>query len=475
MAKDIVQLYGLMGMHADGPVLLEPIRGLIGRGVLVVGRKDGRWSDADQGALAALAARAARRLDALEGPSASDQIERIFDVIETQTDSVTRLARIVEGLSERMATLETTPEAVAGDITDLEARVLQYEVAIDTLPWGILVSDAEGGLVFGNAATWRLLAVDGMQPGQPIGELFPDADRIAFALERCAERARGSGPVEALFESPALRVELEPLRDERLGYLGCVAVIRPRAAGDPGVEGDVMLALAEALRSPITCILGYSNLLSMGHGLSQDQLERYLQRVDSNLARMQVQLTNLVTVLEIGGDRLQLDSGSLEAGAALRAAADRAQVQMEEKALVLSVECDDGLPALAADGRALGQILDNLIANAAVRSPQGGDVLARAALREDRGARAIVFSVTDRGQALASGRGTLDLTDTAVTGVGATVVRLLAERQGGAAWAESVAAGTTFLVRLPVFRSLAEPSAETAPEAGGDVGGSEAR
>jgi signal transduction histidine kinase len=148
---------------------------------------------------------------------------------------------------------------------------------------------------------------------------------------------------------------------------------------------------------------------------------------------------------------------------------------MEEKALVLSVECDDGLPALAADGRALGQILDNLIANAAVRSPQGGDVLARAALREDRGARAIVFSVTDRGQALASGRGTLDLTDTAVTGVGATVVRLLAERQGGAAWAESVAAGTTFLVRLPVFRSLAEPSAETAPEAGGDVGGSEAR
>jgi signal transduction histidine kinase len=455
-ARDVTQLYGLMGIHADGAALLEPIRGSGVHGVLVVGRRDGRWTDADQTALATLAARTARRLDTLEGTAGPEQFERIFDVIETQTDSVTRLARIVEGLSERMATLEASPEAIQHDLTELEARVLQYEVAIDSLPWGIMVADADGGLVFGNAASLRLLAVEGVTAGQPIRDMFPDADRIAFALARCQERRSGSGPVEALFESPSLRVELEPLMDERLGYLGCVAVVRPRIAGDLGVEGDMMLALAEALRSPITCILGYSNLLSVGQGLSQEQLDRYLQRIDSNLARMQVQLTNLVTVLEIGGDRLQLGSSALDPSTALSAAADRASVQMAEKALVLSVEAESGLPQVAADPEALTQILDNLIANAAVRSPQGGDIVATAALREDRGARAIVFTVTDRGQALGGGRGTLELTDTAVTGVGATVVRLLAERQGGGAWAESGQAGTSFLVRLPIFRSLAE-------------------
>lgn len=473
LAADVSQLYGLMGIHTDGPVLLQPVRATSSRGVLIVGRRAGRWHEADHAALAALAGRAARRLDALDAPTAEDQIEHVFDVIETQTESVTRLARIVEGLSERLGSLETVrpaDSALAVD-ADLDGRVLQYEMALEALPWGILVCDAEGCLIFGNGASWRLLALEGVRPGQPAGELFPDAERIGVALERCARRAGQSGaPVEALFDSPALRVELEPLHDAKHGYLGAVAVIRPRAADDLGVEAEVMVALAEALRSPITCILGYSNLLSHGTGLSQDQLDRYLQRIDANLARMQVHLENLVTVMEMGGDRHHLHPVGVDSKAALTRAADRARVQMDEKALVLSTSALDELPPLAADPAALDQILDNLLANAAIRSPQGGDVGATAEHRVDAASQAIVISVTDRGQPLL-GSGTHELTEASVTGVGLTVVRMLAEHLGGKAWAESGPSGTTFLVRLPLLRVLSSaPEAGEPPEFDGEEG-----
>jgi two-component sensor histidine kinase len=69
--------------------------------------------------------------------------------------------------------------------------------------------------------------------------------------------------------------------------------------------------------------------------------------------------------------------------------------------------------------------------------------------------RAVVISVHDRGtQPSGTTLGVMEIDDTAdPPPVGLTIVRLLAEQQGGKAWAESDPHGARFHVRLPVRRA----------------------
>jgi signal transduction histidine kinase len=214
-------------------------------------------------------------------------------------------------------------------------------------------------------------------------------------------------------------------------------------------------ALAAALKAPMTSILGYSDLLARGGGLTDDQVERFLQRIDANLARMQVMLSNLMTVLALDGERMALSPEAVDVEQAVQAGVGRAQAQFQEKALVVNFALDAPLPPVSADPGALAQIIDNLLVNAAQRSPQGGDVTVSVATREDLGGRhGMVIAVHDRGAQLSgAGQGVIEIDAGGSESVGLTITRLLAEQQGGRAWAESDPLGTRFHVRLPLRRA----------------------
>ncbi len=256
------------------------------------------------------------------------------------------------------------------------------------------------------------------------------------------------------FESPGLRVTLEPLRDPVLGYLGAVLVLQAPATDTPDAASALIPELAGSLRAPMTSILGYSELLGRLGGLSEGQVQRYLQRIDANLSRMHVMLGNLLAVVDLSAEPLPLTPEPVDIESAVRAALDRARPQLDEKSLVANVTANGPLPMASADPQAVNLILDNLVAHAALRSPQGGDIAVSSTVREDGGQRAIVITVSDRGSPLAAGTvGVLEIDDSPQRDVALTVVRLLAVHLGGRAWAESDNSGARFHVRLPVRRS----------------------
>lgn len=274
---------------------------------------------------------------------------------------------------------------------------------------------------------------------------------------------RDAPPAEPLAAAPADAVrpgafggtESAPLADAR-PTVGVETAAGGHLAAAPGrisPLADALLPdLTEALRAPMTSILGYSDLLARGSGLREEQVDRYLQRIDANLLRMRVMLDNLLTVLAQPGPASGSATG-IDVSRAIREAVDRTAPQFSEKGLAVHVAIEEPLPPTFAHPDSVARIIDNLLVNASQRSPQGGDVRVRAAFRAapDGDDDTVVISVTDHGRRLPPLPGSADAD--ASTRVALRVVKLLAEHHGGAAWAESLPAGTNFHVTLPLRRT----------------------
>jgi hypothetical protein len=347
------------------------------------------------------------------------------------------------------------PATAEPELAAVMAQRLRLERSLDQLPWGVIVADAADRVAFANPAAGHCLHRRRVQPGEPVVPLFPNAERLGYALHRARHASaveRAAEPITLRFEAPNLRAQVEPLSDPEAGYLGTAIILTPPAVEVGGLSGSLVPALADALRSPLTSILGYSELLGGMRGLTEDQVQRYLQRIDANLSRLRVMLGNLLAVLEVFEATTLPAPEAVDVPALVRDAVGRAGPQLAEKALAVEVRLDEPLPPASAMAGSLPLILDNLLVQAISRSPQGGDVTVGAALREELGGRrAIVLTIQDHGSPLATGpSGTLEIDEGGARPVALTVVRLLAERLGGRAWAESDAGGARFLVRLPV-------------------------
>jgi|GEM_PF-6087676 signal transduction histidine kinase len=402
----------------------------------------------------------------------SNQVEELqADSIETSEDESAATAALEPQPTQAEVEIDdhgpreveaNDPEAQVADTeapdapfdTHLAALVPQYERALERVPWGVAVLDSEGRVAYANEAASSLLHRDELSPLSSLADAVPSPDRLSRALRQLKHRTGSADtadtePIEVRFTAPDVRIELEPLTDPVEGYIGALATVHPCVSSDALSAEDLVPALADAIRAPMTSILGYSDLLTCGPGVPEEQLGRFLHRIDANLARMQVMLENLLAVLEM--EQAPMVPEAVDVPRTIERAVSRARAQFEEKALDVNYDAAGELPPASAEPEAVRQIIDNLLMNAATRSPQGGDVMVDAQMREADGTRAIVVSVHDRGSQLTdAGSGVVEIDETSSAPVALRIVRVLAARQGGRAWAQSDKHGARFFVRLPV-------------------------
>jgi signal transduction histidine kinase len=134
------------------------------------------------------------------------------------------------------------------------------------------------------------------------------------------------------------------------------------------------------------------------------------------------------------------------------------QLPGSQRAVTIEVDMPDGLPLVTADPGRLKQILTNLLHNAVMHTPEGGNVILSARL--DRAA--VEVTVMDSGSGIAPEHlphifDRFFRTDesrsraTGGYGLGLAIVRRLVELHGGKVWAESwLGHGTTIRFTLPV-------------------------
>jgi signal transduction histidine kinase len=223
------------------------------------------------------------------------------------------------------------------------------------------------------------------------------------------------------------------------------------------MKDSFVSSVSHELRTPLTSMVGYLEVLRDGEAGELTAEQRvYLEIVDRNCHRLNDLIGDILVTARFDSGGFALDRGrvDLAALAAVHVESIRATARNKDVDVVLVVEDDP--PPLHADEMRLGQLLDNLLANAVKFTPGGGHVRIRIAMESD----SVRIDVSDTGVGIpadevdrlfdrffrASTANTI-----AGTGLGLSIAKSIVEAHGGTIGVSSeVGVGTTFRVDLPI-------------------------
>jgi signal transduction histidine kinase len=217
------------------------------------------------------------------------------------------------------------------------------------------------------------------------------------------------------------------------------------------LKRDFVGNVSYELRTPLTTIIGYSELLeglgeqlpgrALGHAGAIRQAAEHLGR----------SIDDVLDMAQIDAGEMALDLEDVNVARLLEAAAVRWTDEAEAAQVRLVAECPDDLGLMRGDARRLSQVLDHLIVNALGQTPKGGRITlgARRTLGE------VQVQVTDTGRGIPF-HVQANIFDRFVGRerggpvLGLALVKALVELHGGWVALESEpGAGATFTCHLP--------------------------
>ena len=144
------------------------------------------------------------------------------------------------------------------------------------------------------------------------------------------------------------------------------AAFAERAAGERRLRRFLADASHE-LRTPLASIRGYSELYRIGAAREPAEVERAMDRIEAESARMGGLVDDLLTLARVDEVR-EPAREPLDLRELLEDARDDARAAAPEREITLT---PTGPVATLADGDALRRVLANLLRNAVVHTPEG--------------------------------------------------------------------------------------------------------
>jgi signal transduction histidine kinase len=217
------------------------------------------------------------------------------------------------------------------------------------------------------------------------------------------------------------------------------------------LKRDFVGNVSYELRTPLTTIIGYSELLeSQGEALPE-RSRSHLAAVRTAAGQLAHSIDDVLDMAQIDANEMALSLGDVDVGDLLDKALARNLRAAEDAGVALTVAPGPSAGVIRADVKRLAQVLDHLCANAIRSTPAGGEVT----LDAQRTVGEVKIRVKDTGRGIPFhvqayifdrfiGR------DRGGPGLGLALVKALVELHGGWVALESEpGAGATFMLHLP--------------------------
>lgn len=370
------------------------------------------------------------------------------DIVGAVERSIQRARRLGDWLRREV---KKTTASLEKRAAFSEAELKRYERIFANIQDGVIIIDEQGRIQMLNQVMGTAFEVSGEYRGNPVLETIDHPD-----LHALIERA-GMVPMkyhEINFnDGRVFNAQLTPIEG-----IGCVITMQDISYLKQleRMKNEFVHTVSHDLRSPLTSVLGYTELVERIGPLSQQQVE-FLGRIRSSVENITSLVNDLLDLsrLEAGFDTRR---ETVQVEKVLQAALSTIEGQFKLRKLVLSVNIGNGLPVLRGNPVRIRQLFDNLLSNAVKYSPEGGKVEVALQAEDDQ----IIFSISDEGPGIPATeqirifdkfyRATNIPDKVGGSGLGLAIVKSIVESHQGRIWVESVPnQGSTFFVVLPAY------------------------
>ena len=256
-------------------------------------------------------------------------------------------------------------------------------------------------------------------------------------------------------EPVSLPKELSPLQADLTDLQATLRVREAEAKEAEQRKNDLLVFLAHDLKTPLTSVIGYLNLLKDDPALTAEQREKYTGIALDKALRLEDLMLEFFDITRENLHQAPVQPAEIQLSILLEQLADEFMPQLQAKSLSCRTDIQPRL-SVTGDPDKLARVFDNVLRNAVSYSVDGGTVEIQAFRQEGRVVIAIrnegleipeqelarIFQKFYRLDAARSSR-------TGGAGLGLAIAKEIVEAHGGTIHAESNGHKTSFLISLP--------------------------
>lgn len=367
------------------------------------------------------------------------------------TGSVERCLQRARNLGDWLRReVKRTTASLERRATMSETELKRYEFIFANTQDGVLILDEKGIIQLSNRAMEIAFDLPGKEVrGKPVAEVInhPDIDSL---LKRAHDLPLKYHEIN-FDDGRIYNAQYTPI-----GGFGSVITMQDISYLKrlDRMKNEFVHTISHDLRSPLTSVLGYTELIKRIGSLNDQQVE-FLDRIRSSVESITALVNDLLDLsrLEAGFDtRREL----VHLENILKFALDTMEGQLKVNELTLQVDIGKELPELRGNPIRLRQLLDNLLSNAVKYSPKGSKISISLHAEDSQ----IIFSVTDKGVGIPKSeqmrifekfyRASNVPDQVGGSGLGLAIVKSIVDSHQGRIWVESnTGKGSTFFVVLP--------------------------
>ncbi len=378
--------------------------------------------------------------------SSDDELGKLVKIFNFMT---TELRRLNEMNLNKIITEKNKTETILKNIAD-----------------GVIVTDPDQKILVLNsiAESWFGLAevevVD-----QPIEKLIYEQKLLSLIKDVKS----GSNP-----EDTSVEIELKPANSKKSIVLqakaaqvintkgeliGIVTVFRnvTKEKEIDRMKTELVSMVAHELRSPLTSIAGFSELL-LDTGVTQDQSKEYAEIILKESNRLGDLINKFLDISRIESGKSQVNKTFVNIKHVIENILEMNMYLAERKGMDLEIDIPEGVSTIWVDQEMMGEVVLNLFSNAVKYSPDGKKIFITVRDKE----KEQIISVADQGYGIS--QKSLDkvfnkfyrvtdnenIQEVNGSGLGLSLVKEIIELHDGAIWVESeLNKGSKFSFSIP--------------------------